>query len=323
MNVLWISQKNARDETFEKQCGVGIRGKLTSDILKKSKKYNFIQCFIDNNKDLENLILEYSPKVIFYNYHQDTTSWINNSEIRDRYNCIAHIMIHYDLHQNKVNYFNSNDYYGFKYLLTDDDLVISTHNVFVVPRSIPLDNFTSKYLHSIPKIGFQGFGFPHKNIPLIARMVNNEFDEAILRLHIPYAFYTKDSEGTVKTILEEVNKEITKPGIILEVSHNFMSDEKIVQWLSENTINCYFYDYLDGHGVASSPDYAISARRPIAVTKSFQLRNFWNLSPSIIIGETTLKQIIENGTKPLEPHYEKYSHKNLINAYEKICNRFY
>lgn len=317
-NILFVSQKvGYEDQKYH--CGIGIKGKLITEILHKSSKYNFISCFIDNNTDLEKYIIDYKPKAIFYNYHETTTPWLNDPFLRIKYSNVHHVLIHYDIHQKLVDAFKP--FNQFKYLLTDDDTLVGNDNVFVVPRSIPIDNFSSKYIHSIPKIGFQGFAIQHKNIPLIARTVNNEFDEAILRLHIPFSYY--GTRENIQHILDDVYKQITKPCIKIEVSHDFLTDEEIVKWLSENTVNCYFNDYLDGAGIASSPDYAISARRPIAITKSHQFRNMWNLSPSIIIGENTLKQIIENGTKPLEPLYEKYSHKNLISAYEKICDGFY
>ena len=91
--------------------------------------------------------------------------------------------------------------------------------------------------------------------------------------------------------------------------------------LAQNTINCYFYDYLDGCGLASSPDYALAAGRPIAVTRSHQMRNYWDLKPSVLIEHSSIREIIANGTAPLEPLYKAYSKESVWQDYSRILNR--
>ena len=73
---------------------------------------------------------------------------------------------------------------------------------------------------------------------------------------------------------------------------------------------------MDGAGLASSPDYALAAKRPIAVTKSHQLRNFLSISPSICIEDNSLKDIISFGIEPLKDLYQLYSEENVIKDYE-------
>jgi hypothetical protein len=104
--------------------------------------------------------------------------------------------------------------------------------------------------------------------------VQEEFDEAIIRLHIPNSFYGDPNGWAAMQRVEEVKSIIRKPNIKIQHSHNLLSTNEVIDFLNENTINCYFYDYLNGAGLASSPDYALATNRPIAVTKSHQLRNF-------------------------------------------------
>jgi hypothetical protein len=172
----------------------------------------------------------------------------------------------------------------------------------------------------IPIIGFQGFGFPHKGINRIAYKIQEEFDEAIFRLHIPCSFYGDPNGDSARQRVAEVQQIITKPGIKIEASYDFLSDEEIVKWLNNNTVNCYFYDYLENSGIASSPDYAISARRPIAINNSRMFINLHDLTPSIEIEKNSLKQIIENGITPLLPIYEKYKPQNVVCDYENVCD---
>lgn len=319
-NVLFITQSIGKDISQKTHCGIGIRGKLTSTILKKSLKYNFIQCFVDNIESICSLIHTYNPEVIIYNYHSMATSWLPNPFISKMpWQDIKNVFIHYDMVQSKVDEsVNSPNYF-----ITDDDTLNGNTNVFIVGRSMPF-TLTNKSVPSrqnhIPKIGFQGFCGSNKGIEKLARQVNSEFEEAILRLHMPFSHFGDPEGNNNKIIMNNVRNIITKPGIQIEYSDTFMSDEDIVAFLAENDVNCYFYDYMDGSGIASSPDYAIMARKPIAITKSHMFRHMWDLSPSIIIDNSSLKTIIENGIAPLEPLYKKYNHESVIRSYENIVD---
>lgn len=325
----FISQNNgASSENSSSYCGVGIRGKLTSDILTKteSQKFNFISCFIDNNLELEEFIIKNKPSIIIYNYHFITTPYLNDPYLRNKYSNIIHVMIHYDLLQKHVDNFNPDLFCGFKYIITDNDKLEVTpdnKNIFIVTRSIPYSKKITCYEEcnniNNPIIGFQGFGIPHKGIVRIAIKIQEEFDNATFRLHMPFSFYVDPNGDTARQIIYEIRHIITKPGIKIEVSHDFLSDEEIINWLNKNTINCYFYDYLENAGIASSPDYAIAAMKPIAINNSRMFVNLHDLEPSIEIEKNSLKNIIKNGITPLLPIYEKYTHKNLLLSYETLC----
>ena len=98
-------------------------------------------------------------------------------------------------------------------------------------------------------------------------------------------------------------------------------DQTIINMLAQNTINCYFYDYQDGAGLSSSVDYALAARRPIAVTRSHQMRHLWNLTPSILIENSSIQQIIDQGTAPLEPLYKDYSKESVWQDYTNMLQK--
>jgi hypothetical protein len=328
-NIGFITQPNGfAGEIKSAYCGIGIRGKLTSDILLKqtSDKYNFIVGFMNSNEELENFIAINQPEVLIYNYHSITTPFLNDPTLRYKYNNIKHVMIHYDIIQHMVNIFNPTNFLGFKYIITDNEKInneSAKNNVFKVTRSVPFIDEEILLNHAyqkddIPKIGFQGFCSGCKLIENIAMKIQEEFDVAIFRIHSPPIFY--GSEETTLQILENVKRIITKPGIKIEISREFLSDEEIIKWLHENTINCYFYFYGENAGIASSPDYAIAAKKPIVVNNSLMLMNLHGLTPSIEIEKSTIKQIIANGIEPLKPLYEKYDNKNVLRDYETICD---
>lgn len=235
-------------------------------------------------------------------------------------------MIHYDIHQKVADNYSLSKFHGFKYVLTDDITMKGNDNILIVPRSMPVDGLPyllEEITISSPIIGFQGFGLPHKNIAQIAVAFQKEFDSGTIRLHMPKSSFADPDGAGARHSEMEVRSIITKPGINIEVNNEFLTSEGIVEWLSQNDINCYFNSYLDGAGIASSPDYALAARKPIAVSRSFQFRHFWDLSPSIIYSpeNNTLKKIMENGVAPLVPIYEQNSHIALIKRYEEILDK--
>jgi hypothetical protein len=91
-----------------------------------------------------------------------------------------------------------------------------------------------------------------------------------------------------------------------------MTSEQMVAWLSENDVNCYFYHDTNDFGVASAPDYAIAARRPIAVKQTSQLRYVWQNVPESIIDNSSLKQIIAQGFAPFELLYNKMKVEHVV-----------
>lgn len=318
--ILFVTQTLGR----KKACGIGLIGKLVGESLVKSKKYDFEVFYTDSEKELLKKIRETNPKAIIYNYHCSTMPWIESQKLRNKFSSIIHIMLHHDIHQEIIDSYKPHKNFGFKYLVTADPTLMGNDHVFLINRLIPPYKPDPYRERGIPVIGFQGFGARHKGIHKIAERVQEEFDEAIIRLHIPFSFYgDPDGKQAFKRV-QEVRDIIKKPGIKIESSHRLLSTERIVEFLSENTINCYFYDYFPREvGLASSPDYALAARRPIAVTKSQQLRNFIGLNPSICIEDHSLKEIISFGTKPLENLHQCYAEESVVRDYERMLDKLF
>jgi hypothetical protein len=231
----------------------------------------------------------------------------------------------HDMHQELADNFDPHNHAGWQYILADDPSVVGNDHVFITNRLLPPITTHVYEDGDKPIIGFQGFGPPHKGIARLAHKVQEEFDEAILRLHIPFGFYEDLIHGyagsNANARVQEVKSIINKPGIELQFSHDLMETDEVVDWLAHNTINCYFYDYLDGAGIASSPDYALAARRPIAMTRSHQFRNFWNIEPSIFIEDKNIREIIAQGTAPLEKLYADYSADSVLADYATMLRK--
>lgn len=332
--VLLVTQQYGYNPAEKAHCGVGVAGNLlaitlspqttTEEAKEKDVDFDFEVLYANANPVLEAKIKVFQPRVILYNFHPMTCAWMFDPSLRNRYPDIVHIMIHYDMTQVKIQRFQPALYHGFKYVISDDDTLTASDRVFITNRILPpIFPSPSLPVPVAPVIGFQGFGPPHKGIARIAHKVQEEFDTAIIRLHIPYSLFGDPDGRQARARVEEVKRIIRKPGIKVVSTHTFMTVEETVAWLHQNTINCYFYDYLDGAGIASAPNFALAARKPIAVTRSFQLRNFWNLKPSVCIEDRSLKEIIASGLEPLQELYNKYTPNNVRHDYNRILQKFF
>jgi hypothetical protein len=54
------------------------------------------------------------------------------------------------------------------------------------------------------------------------------------------------------------------------------------------------------------------------ITKSAMFRHIYDTEPSICIEETTMKEVIKNGIKPLEKFYEIWSEDAFLSRFEQI-----
>ena len=300
-------------------CGIGLIGKLLVESLVNSTKYEFIAVYTDNNSVLESKILEHNPKFIIYNYHTVLSSWLHEENLSIKYSHIHHILIDHEMYQERVDSFQFP--LGFKYLIIPDKTLLTKDNIFTVNRLLPKYNGDNYKDDGVPKIGFQGFAQKHKGLYKIAYIVQKEYDEAIIRLHIPFAKFFDPQGIEARARVEEVRNIITKPNIKLEVSHDLKSTKELLDFLSENTVNCYFNDNVIPSGIASSPDYALAVNRPLAVTKSNQLVHLRGLEPSICIEDNSLKDIISFGLKPTKRLRELGQEENVIKEYEEILNQ--
>lgn len=306
-------------------CGIGLMGDVVGKTLLEHPEFDFKMIYADDPDTVENAILSFNPEAIVYNYAPGTTAWMDKPYLRQAWSQIKHIRIMHDMSQSIADAYLPKSNHGWQYIIADDPTIKETEFVFATNRLLPGKPTVSYVEPKKPIIGFQGFGPPHKGIARLAQQVQKEFDEATLRFHIPFGFYEDQAnrkKGSVALArAEEVRKIIQKPGIDVIITHELLSTQEIINLLAQNTINCYFYDYLDGAGLASSPDYALAAGRPIAVTRSHQMRNYWDLEPSVLIENSSIKQIISNGIAPLEPLYKAYSKESVWQDYSRILNK--
>lgn len=278
-------------------CGVYQYGKRLGNILTNSDKFNVMYNEITSLDKYKTLQEDMSLDAIIYNYHPATLPWLNNHTICRR---IPSIGI---FHEGGLGI-------HFDHLID----ISGNSQINSIPRPLfSYSNPESQKESEIPIIGSFGFGFNNKGFDTIVKYVNEQFDEAIIRLNITLPHF---GDGTTATsIADKCHSIPRKEGIQLIVTHDFMDDTTLLNWLNENTINIFLYDMMIGRGPSSVIDYALSVNRPIGISDSYMFRHIY--SDDICVYKTPIRDIISNGTKSLQKFKTQWSPDRLI---EKVEN---
>lgn len=330
--ILFVSHKKA-------QCGVYEFGKNITDVLQHSKCYHFIRVECSSLAELQTAITEYSPAGIIYNYSQPVLPWVTNKICPKLYrNNIAAIQIPqigiiHEITQHvadsAINYKNKflfrvsasqliNSLFDY-YIAPDPTLSLRNPYVYKTGRLIP--SYQNKFpFPSKPVIGSFGFGTPKKGFEKIVQLVQQEFDEAVIRFNIPDADFGDKNGNNSRIISEKCQALITKAGIQLIVTHDFMDKKTMLDFLAKNTINVFLYEEKNNRGLSSALDNALAVQRPVAVSDGVMFRHVFDTEPSVCVTKNNLKTIIQNGFAPLQKYYDEWNAENLVWEYERILN---
>lgn len=307
--ILIISHK-------EERCGVHQYGQNIAEALKKSEKYSFSYAECSIADEFFSIVNNIMPVAIIYNYFPSTLPWLNKKIIRKIK--VPHIDIIHEVTQQVAD--SAYDSFFQYHIAPDPTLLLKNPIVFKTGRLIPKYKNTYE-LPEIPTIGSFGFGTAGKGFERLISTVQKEFDEAIIRLHIPFAAFGDSDGREAYAIAHRCKDLIVKPGIKLLLSHNFLSQEQLLDFLAQNSINAFFYEENIGRGISSVIDYALAVQRPIAITKSNMFRHILSTYPSICIEDSDLKQIMHNGFEPILQYYKEWNEPNLIWDYERIIEK--
>jgi FkbM family methyltransferase len=300
----------------QKRCGVYQYGVNIAETLKKSTKYSFIYAECSTPEELITIAAIVNPLAIIYNYHPATLPWLQKELIK-KINKLSIGIIH-EVTQQTADCL-SNELFQY-HIAGDPTLLLNNPILFKTNRLIPL----YPAIHEPPKlltIGSFGFGLEGKGFERLLSTVQDEFDEAIVRLHIPISDFADPEGHQAEATAKRCQELIIKPGIKLILTHEFLGHEQMLDFLGQNTINAFFYERYEGRGISSVIDYALAVKRPIALTKSTMFRHMFSALPAIFIEDTSLQQIIENGITPLIPYYSAWNESNFIADYERILDQ--
>ena len=251
--------------------------------------------------DYLNAIKDFGPEKIIYNYHNATMDWLNSGNITHTAKNVG------ILHESPGTIFDE--------VLDTDSLQengIPRPLFYEIPTKIDNEEHDFFISHNrgpdVPIFGSFGFGFDNKGFDKIIQYVNEQYDDAIIKFIIPMGDYC--SEFEFEYILKKCFDCKRKSGIELLISTNFFSNEDLLFFLNSNTINLFLYNQLEGRGISSTIDYALSVDVPIGISDSFMFRNIYD--DSICVYKNSISDIIKNGLTYTKKIREMYSQERIV-----------
>lgn len=300
----------------ERQCGVYQYGKNLLEALSKSEKYRFDYAGVKSVEDIDSHANNSDYAAIIYNYHPQTLTFINPQMPR-RYKQ-ANIAVMHEMTQAEAD--TMPDGFFQYYVMGDPTLVENNPAVFKTGRLILPYKKTTKPPDTLT-IGTFGFSVQSKGYHNLIEAVQDEFDEAIIRIHVPSNGIIDANGDSARQRIEECRQRIRKPGIKIEPSHQFLDRDAMLDFLAGNTLNAFLYDYLEVAGISSSPDHALAVRRPIVISKSIMFRHLWSVYPAITIEDSSLREVIKNGIEPFAHLYQLWTEETIRSEYEQILDK--
>lgn len=321
----------------KKQCGVYEFGKQVFEAVSGSAKYRFVKAECDSLDELLQAVEENRPEAIIYNYHPAVMPWLCTRSAKGIYrNNIANVkalqigVIHevtQDVADTATAYRNTfifghlhkklNSLFDF-YIAADPTLLLANPLVFKTGRLVP--EYAPPEPPRVFTVGSFGFATPKKGFERIVQKVQEEFDEAVIRLNMPSADFG-DKEGVrARAIAQKCQDAIYKKGIRLRITHEFFNEKQLLDFLAGNSMNVFMYEDTGGRGLSSAVDNALAAHRPVAVTRCPMFRHILSARPTVCVDESSLKAIYNNGFAPLKKLAENWDAAHLLWDYERILD---
>ena len=297
INVLFLNHHKS-------QCGVYDYGARLYDIWKKSKNIIFFYMEVESLEEYRKINFP-SYNIILYNFHACTMPWLSHNSIS------SHNINIGILHECYPTFFH-------KCIDTKSDIPRPLYDIIPIELHTSDEKIKSFISYGTDKnspiIGSFGFGFTNKGFDKIVSYVNNQFSEAIIKIIMPYATYGDISGQTANHVAKLCNNITIKPEIQILIIHDYLDNNDLLYFLNSNTINVFLYDRMEGRGISSTIDYALSVNTPIGISDSFMFRHIYD--DSICIYKTPIIECMENSKEYLKKYKKEYSHNNSITFIE-------
>lgn len=169
---------------------------------------------------------------------------------------------------------------------------------------------------------FSTYGFPSIFKPLypMVEMINQEFSQATFRIHM--AKCDHQSSQFRDLAAENIYKcrKAAKPGIEIEFTEDWKPKSKMIEWLNESDANIIVPDpirpSITRGAIPASIDDLVSAQRPIIVYNSLEMRHILQYVDPY--PDYSIKQIMEQGSLPVEMAYLDWSAINFIEIFDNF-----
>lgn len=314
MSVLLVNHKI-------ENCGVYQYGLRFRNILSKSQELDYIYIEVNSYDEFSTHVNRCNDlQAIIYNYCTLTLPWLNSSTLVQSKKNIGL------LHPGSPNFFdigcnidpnekeNPPKLYSIPRPIYENvDNLLKNHIV----KSKSVKEFINIYTNTnLPIFGSFGLAAKYKGFAKMIAIVNSQYDNAVIKIQMPRAHYY-----AAETVQEEINRCLTiqrKPGIILIINNDFLSNEDLLLFLNSNTMNIFLYDSMGGNKncISSVIDVVLGIKKPLAISNSDMFRNIY--SDEICLYKRPISEILKTSVKYCDKFREDYSHKNVIDKFNKI-----
>lgn len=280
------------------ECGTYQFAHRIYNIVSNSHDVHYLYYNVDSRAGYKYLLVQNSPDYIIYNWHKDRINWLKESDVIENKNAK-----HYFLFHDGSN-FNVYDKYIFCGEYPNYPTGIPLEKSVLLPR--PLIDYEGTYpVNNVPTIGSFGFATDHKRFPELVTLVNQTFNKAHIRLHMTSPYFGVTEGYNLPKIAKQCYANNVNPDITLNITSNFVDDQALLKFLAGNDINVFNYAYMSNPGISSATDYALSVRRPFAVTRNNLFRHV--AKEETLLEKNSILNIIDRGLAPFEEYYEKWS----------------
>lgn len=286
---------------YQEQCGIYQHGKRMAQALQGDTRFSVSYVEADSAETFLRAVSENNPDYILYNWNTATLPWLTPA-------------ISYAINAKQLFFYHEFDLpHSFKY----DAIVMANMSnapdskIYGLPRVTFEFDLTEIQKNEVTNIGSFGFGFENKGFERLCQRVSDEFEKAIINLHITASFFGDPNGILVKQITDRCINMVDQSRISINITNHFISDKEMVEFLRKNDINLFLYDYQENRGLSSSIDYAVSAGRPFGVSNSSMFLHVLERFPELNADENSIMQIMQHGDYPSKYFKEQWSNKKL------------
>lgn len=291
-------------------CSIYETGLMVYDCIKKSPFYS-LSYTEDRN-------FNYDVDFAIVNEHFTVNNWITKENVKKFNKPIFCIVTEISFSDNYID--KSPNFYTAYFLL--DPSIDEKNNIYGFPR--PLKEYKIKQYpqNDIPIIGSFGFPTVGKEWHKIVEETQKCYDKAIIRFNIPHATYVPNSQTEINNIILQCKNVLYKPDIIIQLSNKNFTEQELIDWCSQNTINCFLYnrEHIFNSGLCATTDQAIISERPLLISndKTFRhIHKYLDYYPNI-----SIKDAIESTSDSVKKIKEEWSSKNFQNKFQNILFHF-